>query len=365
MADTPQAGSGWRTAIDLFEKPWVPDPLSRLAIRTLVARSSRALRGTDPAETAAFAREMASFPIALHPEAANAQHYEVPAAFFERVLGPQRKYSCCHYAHPDTALAEAEEEALAQTARNARLADGQSILELGCGWGSLSLWMAARYPAAKIVAVSNSRTQKASIDKRAQVFGLSNLTVVTADANTFVPDGQFDRVVSIEMFEHMSNWSQLLSRIRGWLAPDGRLFIHVFTHRAAPYRFDHTDPSDWIGQHFFTGGIMPSETLIAQFPRIFTLDGTWRWSGTHYARTAEDWLRNFDRNSDYILQLFGQCYGSDAALWHRRWRLFFLATAGLFGYAGGGEWGVNHYLLRPVRDEGYAPNQRETVGASA
>jgi cyclopropane-fatty-acyl-phospholipid synthase len=245
-------------------------------------------------------------------------------------------------------LAQAEEAALARTAANALLADGQDILELGCGWGSLSLWMASHYPTARITAVSNSQSQRSFILGRAQERGLYNLQVITADMNNFAPEDRFDRVVSVEMFEHMANWRALLERVRSWLKPQGLLFFHVFTHRSAPYRFEQGDKEDWIAQHFFTGGIMPSHDLIHEFLDLFTVEESWRWSGTHYARTAEDWLANFDCNAGAIDKVLRQTYGADAALWRRRWRLFFLATAGLFGHANGSEWGVGHYRLKPV-----------------
>lgn len=325
----------------------VPDAVSRTVIGSLVARTDRSL-AEQSANAAVFAREMAEHPIALHTDAANAQHYEVPAAFFEQVLGPGRKYSCCYYADPGDGLATAEETALALTAEHADLADGQEILELGCGWGSLSLWMAQAYPRARIVAVSNSGSQRAFIDQRARERGLGNLRVITADMNDFATGERFDRVVSVEMFEHMANWHALLRRIHGWLKPDGRLFIHVFAHARGCYRFDAGDDADWIAQHFFTGGIMPSAALAHQFPELFAVEQEWRWSGEHYRRTAEDWLANFDRNLPAIEPILRAVHGEDASLWRRRWRLFFLATSGLFGHANGSSWGVNHYRLRPV-----------------
>ena len=291
---------------------------------------------------------MAAFPIAEHTEAANAQHYEVPAAFFAEVLGPRRKYSCCLYAGPETSLAEAEEAALAETCRHADLCDGQAILELGCGWGSLSLWMAERYPTARITAVSNSGSQRAFIERSARERALTNLRVITDDMNVFVPTARFDRIVSVEMFEHMANWVALLGRVRGWLRPDGRLFLHVFAHTTSPYRFDRRQRADWIAQHFFTGGIMPSQNLIRHFGDLFTTEAEWRWDGTHYARTARDWLERFDAHLPAIRPLLRDVYGAEARLWERRWRLFFLATEGLFGHAGGASWGVSHYLLRPA-----------------
>jgi cyclopropane-fatty-acyl-phospholipid synthase len=214
--------------------------------------------------------------------------------------------------------------------------------------------------------VSNSRSQRTFIAARAADLGLSNLECVTADVNEFRPEGQFDRIVSVEMFEHVSNWPALLDRARIWLAPDGRLFLHVFTHRQTPYRFDHGDRADFIAQHFFTGGIMPSRELIREFSAIFELDREWTWNGRHYARTAEDWLANFDRNSAAIMGLFKEVYRAEAGVWHRRWRLFFLATAGLFGHHQGNEWQVSHFLLKPGRDTSAQapPNHRATVGAA-
>jgi cyclopropane-fatty-acyl-phospholipid synthase len=244
-------------------------------------------------------------------------------------------------------LDQAEARALEDTAAHADLADGQRILELGCGWGSLTLFMAERYPAAAITAVSNSHAQRRHIETEAAARGLTNITVVTADMNDFAPSALFDRVVSVEMFEHMANWRALLRRIASWLAPDGRVFVHVFAHRAQPYRFDHRDPADWIAQHFFTGGIMPSHGLMRQFPECFTVEQEWRWNGRHYQRTALDWLANFDAHRARINRILAETYGAEARVWERRWRLFFLATAGLFGHAGGEEWGVSHYRLRP------------------
>src|SRR6478735_398869 len=249
----------------------VPDAVSRMVIASLVGRTDRSL-ATQSADAAAFARGMAAFPIAVHTDTANTQHYEVPAAFFDQVLGARRKYSCCYYADPGDTLATAEETALTLTAEHADLADGQDILELGCGWGSLSLWMAERYPKARIVSVSNSASQRAFIEEQAVRRRLVNLRVVTADMNDFASEERFDRVVSVEMFEHMANWQALLGRIHGWLKPDGRLFFHVFAHAQGCYRFDAADTGDWIAQHFFTGGLMPSAALAHQFPDLFAVE---------------------------------------------------------------------------------------------
>jgi cyclopropane-fatty-acyl-phospholipid synthase len=245
-------------------------------------------------------------------------------------------------------LQEAEEEALRQTIEHADLADGQSILELGCGWGSLSLSMARQFPNSHIVAVSNSRSQRAYIESEAAARGLKNLRVMTADMNVFDPERQFDRIVSVEMFEHIMNWRELMARLRSWLTPDGRFFMHIFTHRSGAYLFDRADGEDWIAQHFFTGGVMPSHHLIRQYSDLFEVEKEWRWSGTHYQRTALDWLGNFDAHRDEIEAILRGVYGNDTALWMRRWRWFFLATAGLFGYAGGSEWAVSHFRMKAV-----------------
>lgn len=336
-------------ALGAGERVSWPDPMVRGAVRWLVGRTERRLRSGEASAEREFARRMANYPIAIETGKANDQHYEVPAELFALMLGPQRKYSCCYYDHPTTSLADAEERALAETAEHAALCDGQRILELGCGWGSLSLWMARKYPGARIVSMSNSFSQRAFIARRAESERLHNLTVVAADINAFRPAGQFDRVVSVEMFEHLSNWPELLERIVSWLTADGALFVHVFSHQGAPYRFDAADSADWIAQHFFTGGIMPSHGLIRQFSDLVTIEQEWWWNGDHYRRTAEHWLANFDRNATAIDRVLERFYGAEAALWHRRWRLFLHATSGLFGHNGGREWGVSHYRLRPAR----------------
>jgi cyclopropane-fatty-acyl-phospholipid synthase len=327
----------------------VPDAVTRAAIAWLVGRTDRSLAAFTDADEAAFAASMAAYPVAMHTDAANAQHYEMPPDFFVRVLGPQRKYSSGYYDSPQTTLAEAETRALDLTMNHAGLADGQAILELGCGWGSLSLAMARRFPRATITAVSNSHGQRRFIEAEAARQGLGNLTVVTADMNVFAPEGRFDRIVSVEMFEHMANWRELLARAASWLAADGRLFLHIFTHRTGSYRFDTADKTDWIAQHFFTGGLMPGHGLIRRFDDLFTVEEEWRWSGEHYRRTAEDWLALFDSRRAEIDPILASVYGTDrVALWRRRWRLFFLATSGLFGHAMGASWGVSHYRLKPV-----------------
>jgi cyclopropane-fatty-acyl-phospholipid synthase len=334
------------TIIGTAERVPLPDAIIRAAIQRLCSRTATRLSAGSAQSDAWFAGEMACCAIAEHTEAANAQHYEVPAAFFALVLGPNRKYSSCFYKGEASTLREAEEEALRQSVDHADLRDGQSILELGCGWGSLSLWMARQFPNSLVTAVSNSNSQAVYIAGEAAARGLNNLRVVTSDMNVFDPDSRFERIVSVEMFEHMMNWRELMGRVKSWLTPDGRFFMHVFTHRAGSYLFDRNDREDWIAQHFFTGGVMPSHHLIRQYADLFEVEKEWRWSGVHYQRTALDWLANFDAHHDEIESILRKVYGDDTNLWMRRWRWFFLATAGLFGYAGGSEWGVSHYRMR-------------------
>ena len=339
-------------AIDAAERAPLPDAVTRAGIEFLVSRTRRKLFETPEADELRFVEAMAAMPVAVHADAANAQHYEVPTSLFQHTLGPRMKYSCCLYTHDGATLAEAEEAALAQSCAHAGLVDGMEILELGCGWGSLTLWMAEKYPGARILAISNSRTQRAHILEQARLRGLSNVEVETLDMNDFAAerrfDGRFDRIVSVEMFEHMSNWRALLTRARACLKPDGRMFLHVFTHRSRSYRFDTSDKADWIAQHFFTGGVMPAQDLAGRFPDLFEVENEWRWSGAHYQRTALDWLANFDAHTREVDEILRATYGADWALWRRRWRLFYLATAGLFGHAGGDVWGVGHYLLKPA-----------------
>jgi len=332
-------------ATSLAERWPLPDFAIRAGMRRVIAANDSVL--TPPDTDQAFASAMAERPIAEHADAANRQHYELPPEFFALFLGPHRKYSSCLYLTGRESLGEAEAIALEETMAHAGLADGQAILELGCGWGSLSLAMAEKFPAARITSVSNSVPQRLHIEAQARARGLINLRVITADMNDFTTITLFDRVVSVEMFEHMANWHALLSRILTWLKPDGRLFLHIFTHRHRPAFYDWRDPEDWMGQHFFTGGIMPTSGLIRQFADLFTVEEEWRWSGTHYQRTALQWLALFDANRARIAPILARVYGAEANVWRRRWRMFFLATAESFGFNKGRSWGVNHYRLKP------------------
>jgi cyclopropane-fatty-acyl-phospholipid synthase len=340
--------------IEAVERGLVPDRVTRVAIRRLCRERLQQSRTANGEAERAFRRSLRSGPIAPLAEKANEQHYELPAEFFAAILGPRQKYSCCYWPHPAASLTDAEVAALDLTCQHAELRDGQEILELGCGWGSLSLWMAAHYPRSQITAVSNSHSQRRSIEDEARGRGLKNLRVITADMNDFDPQRhdiarQFDRVVSVEMFEHMRNYALLLERIAGWLRPEGRLFVHIFCHRELCYPFEAAGESDWMARHFFTGGMMPSQGLLRQFDVHFRVAAEWTWNGDHYRRTAEAWLANLDARHDLVLDILRSVYGQrHARRWLARWRMFLLAVAELFGYAGGSEWRVAHYLLEPA-----------------
>jgi cyclopropane-fatty-acyl-phospholipid synthase len=295
--------------------------------------------------------ELSASPIAIETDAANVQHYELPPSFFAAHLGPHLKYSCCLYTGGGNTLASAEEAMLALYERRAGLADGQRILDLGCGWGSLSLWLAARYPNAQIVALSNSHGQRAYIEAQAAIRKLTNIRVVTGNIASFnagpLADGwRFDRIVSIEMFEHMKNYRALLARIADWLNPGGKLFVHLFAHRTLAYHFEVRDRSDWMSKYFFTGGTMPSESLLLHFQDDLAVTRHWWLNGTHYERTANDWLARLDAAKASVMPILTQTYGAaDASRWFQRWRMFYMAVAELFGFAEGNEWGVAHYLF--------------------
>jgi cyclopropane-fatty-acyl-phospholipid synthase len=338
-----------RAGLALAERGLLPDPVVRAGIRSLLRARLREIGG-DPedradAMRAALAR-MRSGPIAVSPDAANEQHYEVPARFFEEMLGPRLKYSACYWPHARATLEEAEERMLAVTCERAQIADGARILELGCGWGSLTLYLAERFPRARIVAVSNSGGQRAYIEERARARALRNVEVITANVAELALGSTFDRIVSVEMFEHMRNYERLLERIAGWLAPGGKLFVHLFCHRSQPYFYEPSGPGDWMAREFFTGGTMPSDDLLLFFQRDVELEDRWRVGGEHYARTLEAWLGRLDANRDRALAALASVYGpADAPRRMQRWRLFLLASAELFAHRGGREWWVAHYLF--------------------
>jgi cyclopropane-fatty-acyl-phospholipid synthase len=336
-------------AVHWVEQGRVPDRVVRLGIQRLLRARLAELRDGDAGATAAlteaFVAEMREAPIAPLPEKANEQHYELPAAFFAAVLGPHGKYSSCFWPDRETTLEEAEAAALQATCERAGIADRQRILELGCGWGSLTLWMAERYPQSRITALSNSHSQREHIEAEAARRGLANVEVLTRDMNGFDTGERFDRIVSVEMFEHLRNWPRAFANVARWLAPRGRFFLHVFAHRGAPYPFVERDASDWMSRHFFSGGQMPSDDLALRFQDDLRLLTRWRWDGTHYQRTAEAWLANMDRQQAALMPLFATIYGADAAVWWMRWRLFFMSVGELFGHAGGQQWWVGHYLF--------------------
>ena len=338
------------TANELAESGFVPDRLIRSGIRRLCATRRDEISGQNGNELNEFVEMMKSSPVALVPDLANEQHYEVPAAFFDQVLGVHRKYSCCYWGGGVTNLDEAEQASLEMTCQRAKIRDGMKVLDLGCGWGSLSLWIASHYPNCAVTSVSNSASQRKFILGEAASLGLTNLNVITADMNDFSIDQRFDRVVSIEMFEHMRNYSELFERISGWLNDDGLFFMHIFCHKSAAYEYEDRGPSDWMSRHFFSGGIMPAGDLPARFQDHLSLVDQWRWSGRHYQQTAEAWLENMDRKRYAVMPILEETYGkADARRWWMRWRIFFLAVSEMFGMDDGREWGVGHYLFRPGR----------------
>ena len=338
------------TAIYWVEQGMVPDRAVRLGIRRLLRQRLDELQGGDPEAqariTESFIEGLREAPVALLPEKANEQHYELPPEFFSTVLGPHRKYSCCWWPDGVDTLEQAEVAALTETCARAGLADGQDILELGCGWGSLSLWMASRFPRARITAVSNSHSQRAYITGEAKRRGIFNLKVVTCDINDFDTEHRFDRIVSVEMFEHLRNWPRAFGRVVEWLRPRGRFFMHVFVHGGAPYAFESRDASDWTSRHFFSGGMMPSDDLALRFQDDLRVLQQWRWSGRHYARTAAAWLERMDAQRQTLMPVLASTYGEQAAqLWWTRWRLFFMSVEELFAHADGAQWWVSHYLF--------------------
>jgi len=334
----------------LFERGLLPDSVIRFGMRRLL-QQTLIDEGKDGVEAAQgrlmkLAQEMRVAPIAVHTKDANEQHYELPTEFFQMCLGKNLKYSSCYYPTGNESLDQAEDIMLEMSCKRAELADGQHILELGCGWGSLSLFMAARFPNARITGVSNSRTQKMFIDAKAAERGLKNLTIITCDMNEFTIDQSFDRVVSVEMFEHMRNWDKLLKKVAGFLKPQGKLFIHIFTHRQYGYLYNAKDESDFIGRYFFTGGIMPSDDLLLYFQDDLKIEDHWQVKGTHYGQTSNHWLMNMDRNRQKIMPLLKATYGEkEYVKWWHYWRIFYMACAELWNYKDGSEWIVSHYRL--------------------
>jgi len=339
------------TFIDFAERGFIPDFLIRAGIRNLCRKRLQQCR-TDDCESNAelveeYMRSVDESPLAVLTDKANEQHYEVPAAFYHKVLGKNLKYSSCYFEDLVSDLTTAENKALELTCNHADLQDGQQILELGCGWGSLSLWMAKHFPKATITSVSNSNSQREYIMGQAKERKLPNLTVITADVNTFEPEDSYDRVVSVEMFEHVRNHRGLFKRIHSWLKKDGKLFTHVFCHRSTSYPFEVEGEDDWMSKHFFSGGTMPADELFLRICGQLELETRWRWSGEHYAKTSECWLENLDRAKSEVIPIFEKEMTPEESMrMFHRWRIFFLACAETFGFANGQEWWVSHYLFR-------------------
>ena len=339
--------------IDLSERGIIPDFLIRAGIRNLCKKRLQQCKHDDCEANAELAecyvQESDNSPMAVLTEKANEQHYEVPADFYRHALGKNLKYSSCFYESNTQSLDEAEDRALQLTCEHAQLKNGQDILELGCGWGSLSLWMAKNFPKSSITSVSNSHSQREYILGQARNRSLDNLKVITADINGFTTDSTFDRVVSVEMFEHVRNHRELFKRINGWLKPEGKLFTHVFCHRSTSYPFEVEGEDDWMSKHFFSGGTMPADELFLRISGNLELEHRWRWSGSHYAKTSEDWLANIDQSRNEILKLLQQDLTmAEAHRTFNRWRIFFLACAETFGFSNGQEWWVSHYLFKKL-----------------
>jgi cyclopropane-fatty-acyl-phospholipid synthase len=338
-------------AVSWTESGLVPDTIIRAGIRRLLESKRKEIAAMN-IEIAAntqnrFVTMMDESPVALVPHLANEQHYEVPAEFFAHVMGENLKYSCCFWSNDSSSLSDAEAAALELTVQRAGISDGMKILDLGCGWGSLSLWIAENFPNSHVTSVSNSRPQHDFIVGRAKQRGIDNIDVNVCDMNDFATSATFDRVVSVEMFEHMRNYGELFRRIDGWLNPGGRFFMHIFCHRSTPYEYIDKGPGDWMSRFFFSGGIMPSSDLPLRFPRHLNIDKRWHWNGQHYERTCNAWLENMDAKKDLILPVLASCYGeADADLWWQRWRIFFMSCAELFAWNEGTEWYVGHYLFR-------------------
>jgi len=339
----------WYTS--LLEKDKLPDFAIRTGIRKLLKQRLLDENKGDPEaqqeHLMKLIDELKASPIAINTAEANEQHYEVPADFFTLVMGKYMKYSSGYWKEGVTDIDTSERDMLELTCQRAELKDGQKVLELGCGWGSLSLFMAEKFPGSQITSVSNSHSQKAYIDGQAEKRGIKNLRIITADMNVFQPEGKYDRVVSVEMFEHMRNYKLLLKKVYDALNPDGKLFVHIFTHKEYTYKFEVQDESDWMSKYFFTGGIMPGDHLLFYFNDDLRVEKHWLVNGMHYSKTSEAWLNGMDKHKTQVMDIMKKVYGdAQAVRWWVYWRLFFMACAELWGYNKGKEWMVSHYLFQ-------------------
>lgn len=339
-------------AIEWAESGHLPEKLMRWGMRRLLKkRLEKEFAGGEKRQRSVLETFLEA-PVAVNTDKANEQHYALPPEFMETVLGSRLKYSSGYWPEGVDTLDDAEIAALELVADRASLEDGMDILELGCGWGAFSLWAAERYPNASLVAVSNSALQRRYIEAKAAKMKITNVRVITADINTFDIDETFDRIVTIEMLEHVRNHARVFKRIANWLKSDGKLFVHVFSHHTYAYPFETDGDKDWMARYFFSGGIMPSHNLFSNYDQYLKITNDWQHSGTHYQKTLDAWLRKQEAAKPEILKIFSNTYGPDnAETWFHRWRMFFMACSELFGYAKGTEWGVSHYLFEKTRND--------------
>jgi len=337
-------------ALSMVEKGLIPDLLVRIGIRALLRKRLIDINSSECELADKNQMKMISVmnnsPIAMNTSSANEQHYEVLPEFYELVLGERFKYSCCFWGEDTNNLDTAEINALKITCKRAKLSDGQTVLDMGCGWGSLSLWIAENYPNSSVLSVSNSKTQKTFIENIAKSKNFTNINVITKDMKEFNTDKKFDRIVSLEMFEHMKNYKKLFNRVSKWLNNDGLFFMHIFCHKTVPYEFIDNGPNDWMSRHFFTGGIMPSDDLPLFFQDDLSIAKRWRWNGNHYAKTCNAWLKRMDSQESTIMPVLERVYGDNKKKWQQRWRIFFMSCSELFAFSGGNEWYVSHYLFK-------------------
>lgn len=334
-----------RLMLASLERNLLPDALVRRLTRLLLA--SRLRSGYKPSAELQlssllhFAHSLEEMPIAIKTEDPKSQHYELPTSFFKLVLGKNLKYSCCYFPDKSSTLEDAENAMLEMYCKRAQVEDGHSVLDIGCGWGSLSLYISQKYTNCRITGICNSKTQKAYIEEQCQELQLQNVEIIVADISTLEMEATYDRIFSIEMFEHMKNYKDLLKKISGWMKHDSLLFVHHFCHKAFAYHFEDKSDDDWITRYFFSGGTMPAANLLLYFQEDVSVVDHWLVNGKHYAQTSEEWLKRMDKNLASIKPIMESTYGKDSAVkWTVYWRTFFISVAELFGYNDGEEWMV-------------------------